>query len=121
MDPQLEELLELEHAGWRALCDGTGSEFYGKVMTGNGRMVLANGAVLTRSEVIDSLDQAPSWASYSIDDPTTVSIGRNVAVLVYTGTGRRGEGDDFVGVMSSTYVHGADGWKLALYQQTPKG
>ena len=120
MDAQLDELLELEHAGWRSLCDGTGAEFYGRMMTDDAVMVLANGAVMTHADVVESLADAPPWKSYSIDDPTTVSMGRNVAALVYTGTGSRGEGQDFVGVMSSTYVHGGGEWKLALYQQTPK-
>ena len=29
----LDELLELEHDGWKALCGGTAAQFYGDVMS----------------------------------------------------------------------------------------
>ena len=45
------ELLDLEHAGWRSLCDGTGDRFYGSLMTDDAVMVLANGMVLDRAAV----------------------------------------------------------------------
>jgi hypothetical protein len=40
--------------------------------------------------------------------------------LVYTGTGHRADGSSFVALMSSVYTRSSDGWKLTLYQQTPK-
>lgn len=120
MDAQLQELLELEDAGWRSLCSGTGGDFYGEIMTAEARMVLANGAVMARSDVIASLEHAPPWDSYAIEEPITVAIDRDVVTLIYLGTGRRPDGGDFTGTMSSTYVKEAGEWKLALYQQTPK-
>ena len=50
MDDQqlLEDLLELERAGWRSLCESTGDRFYGDLMTDDAVMVLANGAVMDR-------------------------------------------------------------------------
>jgi len=120
MDSRLDELLELEHAGWRSLCDGTGSDVYGRLMSNEARMVLANGMIMTRSQVVESLADAPRWAGYEIDEPTVVRICDTVATLLYTGTGHRDGGDDFTGVMASTYVRHDDGWKLALYQQTAK-
>lgn len=121
MEDPHDELLELEHAGWRSLCDSTGADYYGGIMTPDARMVLANGAVMSRSDVIESLRQAPPWASYEIDDPVVVRIGKDAVALLYVGTGHRDEGEDFTGVMTSVYVPTDDGWKLALYQQTPKG
>jgi hypothetical protein len=115
-----EELLELERAGWSALCDGTASEFYRTRMTADGLMILANGAVLTRLEVSDSLADAPPWDGYSIDDPTTVALGQDATALVYTAAAHRGD-FRFAGVMTSVYVRSGDGWKLALYQQTASG
>ena len=41
-----DELLEIEREGWDSLCDGTGADFYGRVMTdehrvgGEGRLAL---------------------------------------------------------------------------------
>ncbi len=66
---ELDDVLELEHDGWRSLCDGTGSGFYGEIMTADARTVLANGAIMTRDEVIASLNGAPPWEAYEIADP----------------------------------------------------
>ncbi len=88
-------------------------------MIPEGVMVLANGQVMTRDEVVEALAQAPPWASFEIDDVRVVPIGAEAASLVYVGTARRDDGDPFVGAMSSTYVRRDGTWKLALYQQTP--
>ncbi len=114
----MDELLDLEHAGWAALCAGTGSEFYGSVMPADAVMVLANGAVMDREQVVRALRDAPPWDEYSIADPRTVRLTDGAVALVYTGTGKRGD-QTFVGVMTSVYVRSGDGWKLAVYQQTP--
>src|SRR5829696_9249283 len=116
----MEELLEMEHAGWASLCNGTASDFYGDVMTDDAVMVLANGTVMTRSDVVDALRDAPPWAAYEIDDVRFIPLGQGSTAVVYLGTGHRG-GDEppFVGVMTSVYVERDGDWKLALYQQTP--
>lgn len=117
----VDELSELEHAGWASLCDGTGDEFYGRTMTEDGVMVLADGSVMTRSEVVAALGKASPWASYEMDEIRVVPIGEDAAALVYLGTGRRaGNGPSFVGTMTSVYVRRDGQWKLALYHQTPK-
>ncbi len=120
MTSLLEELLELEHAGWRSLCNSTGGDFYGDLMTADGHMVLANGAVMSCAAVIESLQHAPPWSSYTIDEPQATLLSDEVAALIYTGTGHRDDGDDFTAIMTSIYVRRASGWQLAHYQQTPK-
>ena len=70
--------------------------------------------------VVKSLADAPAWADYRIDDPRLVTVGEGAYALVYTGTGSRDGGDDFVGIMTSVYVRRDGGWRLAFYQQTPK-
>ncbi len=113
-------LLDLERRGWDSLCDSTGSQFYGDLMTDDGVMVLASGAVMNRDAVVASLEHAPPWQSYDIEDVRLVEAGDGAAGIVYVGTGYR-EGDQpaFVGVMSSFYVRQDGQWRLALYQQTP--
>ena len=85
----LDELLELEHDGWKALCGGTAAQFYGDVMAADGVMVLANGAVMTRAEVTEALAQAPPWQRYEITDALLIDVGTDTAALVYTGKGWR--------------------------------
>ena len=116
----MDELLQLEHAGWTSLCDGTGGTFYGSLMTDDAVMVLANGEVMSRDDVVGALSDAPPWDSYAIDDPSLVAIDESATALVYTGTGRREHDPPFVAAMTSIYVRRGGSWALALYQQTPK-
>ncbi|MBB6122246.1 nuclear transport factor 2 family protein [Nocardiopsis algeriensis] len=118
MDP--DELLELEHRGWQALSDGTGAAFYGRLMTDDGVMVLAHGQVLDRQAVIASLDDAPPWRSYEIDEERVIPLGTSAAALVYRAAARRDTGSPvFRAWMSSTYVRRDGEWALASYTQTP--
>ena len=120
MEPDLEKaLLELEHRGWQALCDGDGAAFYGTLMPDDGVMILAHGQALDIEGVIESLENAPPWDSYTITHSTVVALGPDQAILRYTGTGRRAGEPDFVALMASVYVRIDDVWRLAHYQQTP--
>ncbi len=111
--------MALEHAGWRSLCEARGGDFYGRTMTDDGLMVLANGDVMTRDEVVDALSTSPAWDRYAIADARYVALDDDSLVLVYRGTGWRADGSAFVGAMASTYTRRAGEWRLALYQQTP--
>lgn len=118
MTEQIEKLLELEHQGWRSLCDGTGSDFYGALMTEDGAMLLASGLSMDRSEVLASLADAPPWERYEIDEPRLLALANGASALLYTGRAFRAEGEPFVALMASTYVRREGAWRLALYQQT---
>jgi hypothetical protein len=120
MSFDISELLRLEHAGWTALSDGTGGEFYGSIMTENALMVLADGSVLDRNGVVASLDDAPAWSAYEITDERLVEMGPDAAAFVYRGRAFRASGGPpFDALMSSVYVRADGRWRLALYQQTP--
>jgi hypothetical protein len=60
----LDDLLALERQGWESLCTSTGADFYGRIMTQDGVMVLAHGQVFDRQAVIDSLNEAPPWRNF---------------------------------------------------------
>ncbi|WP_340558859.1 nuclear transport factor 2 family protein [Streptomyces sp. GSL17-111] len=114
------ELLELEHRGWQSLCDSTGGDFYGRLMTEDGVMVLAHGHVLSRQDVVASLSDAPPWRTYEISGERLVPLSEDSAALVYRGRAyREGAEPAFTALMSSVYVRRGTGWALALYQQTP--
>lgn len=115
----LDELLALEHDGWRALCASRGGTFYGELMTPDGVFVLVNGTVMTRDEVAGSLDGAPGWEGYEIADPRLVQIGPEAAAVVYRASSSRADlAEPFVALMSSVYRRIDDQARLALYQQT---
>lgn len=60
-----------EHQGWKSLCNSTGADFYGQIMTSDGPSVLAHGQVFDRQMVIDSLNDAPLKKAYDIADERT--------------------------------------------------
>ncbi len=67
-----------------------------------------------------SLEDAPAWSGYTIDDARVVAVGGEGRALVYRGRAwREGEEARFDALMSSVYVRDGDGWRLAVYQQTP--
>ncbi|WP_028464219.1 nuclear transport factor 2 family protein [Nesterenkonia alba] len=114
------ELLELEHQGWQSLCSSTGADFYGRIMTEDGVMVLSHGYVFTREQVIESLNDAPPWSRYEISEERLIPLDASSAVLVYRGAAWRDEEDpEFRALMSSVYVERQGEWRLASYQQTP--
>lgn len=116
----LDELLELEHRGWQSLCEGTGGDFYGQLMTENGVMVLAHGQVFRRQDVIDSLSEAPPWRTYEITEERMIPLSESSAALVYLGRAyREGAEPAFTALMSSVYARRGTEWALAVYQQTP--
>lgn len=113
-------LLHIERRGWDSLCEGKGGTFYGELMAPDAAMVLADGSVMDRAAVVRSLEQAPPWRAYDIADVRLIRTGSDSATVVYIGTAyREDEKPAFVGVMSSVYRLDGDGWRLALYQQTP--
>jgi hypothetical protein len=115
----LAELSSLERLGWDSLCDGTGADFYGSLMTNDGVMVLAHGMVLDRRAVVESLGDAPPWQRYELSDVRLVELGADAAALVYRARAdREGQQQPFVALMSSVYLRTGSEWKLALYQQT---
>lgn len=118
---EIAELLEIEHRGWQSLCDGTGAQFYGELMTADGVMVLAHGFALDRDAVVASLNGAPRWARYEIRAPRLVELGDDSAALLYTGHAEREGEPSFEALMSSVYIRRDGRWRLALYQQTPAG
>ena len=126
-DELTRELLELEHRGWESLRDGSGADFYGSLMTDDGVMVLANGAVADRAAVVEALRGSPPWQRFEIESARVVAAGSGAAVLVYTGRAWRDDSEPpFTGAMTSTYVRDGDGgggggggWRLAVYTQTP--
>ena len=115
----IEELLQLEHRGWEYLCEGTGADFYGQLMTPDAVMVLAHGFVLDRDAVIASLNDAPPWDRYTISDVRLIELSDNTTALVYTARASRAGEPEFHALMSSVYLRKNGDWRLVLYQQTP--
>src|SRR5690625_3002713 len=75
----LDELLGLEHARWRSLCEGGGASFYGSVMTEYAVMVPAHGGAMGRDAVAGSLGEAPARRAVMVPAEGGV-VGRDAVV-----------------------------------------
>ncbi|WP_308799997.1 nuclear transport factor 2 family protein [Agromyces silvae] len=117
-DIGLHALLELEHAGWQALCEGRGGAYYRRVMSEDGTMILVNGMTLDREASAEALDAAESWDSYEIRDPRVLSLGPDAALLIYAGSASRKGQPPFTAIMTSAYRREHGELRLAAYQQT---
>jgi hypothetical protein len=114
-----EELLELERAGWGALSTpGDALPFYEQVLAAEVLMLLPGGLVIDdRDAALEAMSGA-AWDSFDLGDERVVNLAPNCAVVAYHATARRGD-TDYEALITSTYTRAANGWKLALHQQTP--
>src|SRR5688572_25665359 len=111
----LASLAALEREGWDALCRSEGDVFYGRLMTPDALMVLADGSVLDRDAVAASLAQAPPWSRYELTDERLVPVAADAAALVYRARAEQ----PFTALMTSVYRVLDGEPRLVLYQQTP--
>jgi hypothetical protein len=110
-------LLHEEHAGWRAILAGRGGTHYARAMTRDALMIV-EGAVLGRDDVMGAFASAPAWEAYEIHEPAVVRLGDHAGILAYRAVARRG--DDVANLrMSTTYLYDDGAWHVAAHQQTP--
>lgn len=116
----LQELLELERAGWRALSSSgdAATAFYGEVLAPQVVMLLPGGLWITdRQQAIRSMGGAP-WDAHQLADERVDALTDTCAIVSYRASARRGD-LEYRALMSSTYVADGGRWRLAVHQQTP--
>ncbi|WP_460720261.1 nuclear transport factor 2 family protein [Microbacterium aureliae] len=120
MCDSIDDLLELEHRGWRSRCDGTAVEFFASVMAADTRVVLGDGAVMDRDQALSAMAGAPPWVRYELSQPRFLSLGPEAAALIYRARAFADDGEVpiFSGSMSSVYIRHAGALRLALFQQS---
>jgi hypothetical protein len=111
-------LIALERDGWEALVAGNGAAHYREHLTPNAMMAFPFG-VLTREATIAALGSAPPWERFEIHNPRVIDLGHDSGVVVYSVVAQRPRQAPYSAVVSSTFVRGGDGWKLAFHQQSP--
>lgn len=109
-------LLHEEHEGWRAICEGTGGDYYSREMTNDAVMIVA-GAVLDRAATRASFEGSAPWESYELHEPRVIRLGEGAAMLVYRAVAQRGDERSEL-VMSTTYLWQDGGWRVAAHQQS---
>lgn len=114
----LQELLDIERAGWEALRTGQAGSYYRAHLTDDALMAFPFG-VLTRDQTIEAMESAPPWTTYDLKDPQVVALTTDCGIVVYRVTARRAQDDPYQAVVSSTFVRRDGGWRMAFHQQTP--
>ena len=117
----LDELLELETQGWRALASGVevAREFYGGLLSDDAVMLLPGGMVLEGKEaILESLDAQP-WSTFEIEEPRVIPLGDAAAVLAYRVTAQRQGSSVYRAFIGSAYHRKDRTWFLGLHQHTP--
>lgn len=109
-------LLHEEHAGWRAVCEGRGGEYYYRAMTRDAVFIVP-GRVIDRETVVESFEGAPPWDGYEIKDARVIRLPEG-GVLAYRAIATRGS-QTYDAWMSTTYLRRDGGWAVAAHQQTP--
>lgn len=116
----LDELLELEHAVWRALVDGApeaderllAEDFLGVYPTG----------YAGRADHVAQLSGGPTVAAYELRDARLVPVGEDAALLVYRASYRRaGAGELEEMYVSSLWCRRSGVWLNTFSQDTPVG
>jgi hypothetical protein len=115
----MDELLEIELDGWRALTGRSGAHFYDRVMSADARMVFPMG-VFDRASSLDAIRSAAPWETFHVESESVIRPAPNVGIVVYRATAKRAGSDEYQAWMSSTYIRDDEGaWKLVLHQQSP--
>ncbi len=69
--------------------------------------------------MLEAVDSAEPWETFSIDAPRLVELGEDVAALVYTAQAQRSGQESYVAAITSVYRRAGGGWELVVHQQTP--
>ena len=114
-----EEILALEREGWEALASPGGARpFYDRVLAEQVLMLLPGDTVLTeRAATVEAMD-GPPWSTFDLGEPRVIPLGPDAAVVAYRVSATRDD-QAYTALCASTYRREADGWKLAVHQQTP--
>jgi len=110
-----EQLLHLESQFWGAAGN---REFYDAHFADDGLMAFTVG-IMTKPQVLAAMAGAPSWSSFTVDDPRYVEVGDDVAAIVYATEAENERGEEHRAVVTSVYVNRGGEWILVLHQQTP--
>jgi hypothetical protein len=109
-------LVELEEAFWRAAGD---RESYAAHLAADAVHVFPGWGITDREPVLESVEEAEPWETFTIEGLHVVALGNDAAALVYTARARRAGKPPYVAAMTSVYRRSGGGWELAVHQQTP--
>lgn len=82
-------------------------------------MILADGAILTRSRIVARLSQAARWQELVLTDRTSIETD-DICVLAYHATARRSGAEALRAACTTTWIRRDGDWRVIQHQQTPQ-
>lgn len=116
----MEEIVDLEKQGWKALSSSQESakNFYGDVLMDGAVMIFSGGMRLQGKEKILASFSSQPWDDYHLEDIEHKTFSNEVALLTYSVSARREEGETYQALIGSLYILRKGQWKLAFHQQS---
>jgi hypothetical protein len=108
-------LLELEESFWRSSGD---RGRYAANMAPDAVHVFPGWGITGPERVLEAVESAEPWESFTIANPRVVQLGDDAAALLYDARGRRAGEAEYIAAMITVYRRQGDGWELVLHQQT---
>lgn len=115
---QRDVLIETETAGWQALVDGTGRQWFRDRVDDQVVVLGPRFGVVSGPAAVDQL-AGESWSWFRIRAPQVVAITDDVATITYRVLARRDFDTEHQAVVSSTYRREGEGWQLVVRHETP--
>lgn len=76
--------------------------------------------VKSRDEVAATASTQPGrWRDLAISNRHLVQLVPDVVIISYRADVKRFDGEPYAAMVSSAYIHGDGGWKLAFHQHSP--
>jgi hypothetical protein len=110
-----QELLELEKGFW------TGDSAYYQANVDVECLVAfpQMAQAMTNAELAATASKPNRWRDLAIKVRGMVEPGSDIVMLTYEAHATRENGELYTALVSTGYVHRADGWKMMFHAQTP--
>ncbi|MDX8529938.1 hypothetical protein RFM41_11355 [Mesorhizobium sp. VK25A] len=110
-----QELLKLEKGFW------TGDSAYYEANADMECLVAFPGMAkaMTNAELAKTASKPNRWRDLDIKLKGMVEPGSDIVMLTYEARATRENGEPYAALVSTGYVHRADGWKMMFHSQTP--
>ncbi|MDX8480948.1 hypothetical protein RFN28_21175 [Mesorhizobium sp. VK24D] len=110
-----QELLDLEKGFW------TGDSDYFAANADTECLVAFPGMAqaMTNAELAKTASKPNRWRDLVIKLKGMVEPGSDIVMLTYEARATRENGQPYAALVSTGYVHRADGWKMMFHAQTP--
>jgi hypothetical protein len=74
---------------------------------------------MTNADLAKTATKPNRWRELDIELKGMVEPGSDIVMLTYEARATRDNGEPYTALVSSGYVHRADGWKMMFHAQTP--